>query len=111
MFLKGLCSRENCPYRHVNVSRNAALCEAFLKGYCPEGAACRLKHELPKQKNVVVKSIEMSKSLAVAGSNSQDSKSFDIENNPGKFYVLGLVRFAYHIHWHVIDTCSFAISR
>ncbi|CAM9931259.1 unnamed protein product [Laminaria digitata] len=46
-FEKGLCFTPNCPYLHVKVSRNAAVCAKFLKGYCPDGAACRLKHELP----------------------------------------------------------------
>ncbi|KAF0686289.1 Aste57867_21895 [Aphanomyces stellatus] len=48
MFLKGMCTRDGCHYRHVNVSRDAAICEAFHKGYCPDGATCRLKHEFPK---------------------------------------------------------------
>ncbi|KDO27982.1 hypothetical protein SPRG_07259 [Saprolegnia parasitica CBS 223.65] len=47
-FLKGMCSREDCPFRHVNVSHDAAICDAFLRGYCPDGADCRMKHELPK---------------------------------------------------------------
>lgn len=33
----GLCSNENCPYRHVNVNANASICEGFLKGYCADG--------------------------------------------------------------------------
>ncbi|EQC42729.1 hypothetical protein, variant [Saprolegnia diclina VS20] len=47
-FLKGVCTREDCPFRHVNVSRDAAICDAFVRGYCPDGADCRMKHELPK---------------------------------------------------------------
>ncbi|CAM9156970.1 unnamed protein product [Pylaiella littoralis] len=46
-FEKGMCFTPNCPYLHVKVSRNAAVCPSFLKGYCPDGTACRLKHELP----------------------------------------------------------------
>lgn len=36
-FLLSQCTRDNCPYRHVNVGDDAAVCEDFLKGYCPEG--------------------------------------------------------------------------
>ncbi|CAN0579575.1 unnamed protein product [Ectocarpus sp. 12 AP-2014] len=46
-FEKGMCFTPNCPYLHVKVSQNAAVCPRFLKGYCPDGTACRLKHELP----------------------------------------------------------------
>eukprot|EP00903_Cladosiphon_okamuranus_P012629 g11815.t1 len=46
-FERGMCFTPNCPYLHVKVSRNAAVCPSFLKGYCPDGTACRLKHELP----------------------------------------------------------------
>lgn len=34
-FLLGECTKENCPYRHVKVNEDAAVCEDFLKGYCP----------------------------------------------------------------------------
>ncbi|CAM9215422.1 unnamed protein product [Scytosiphon promiscuus] len=46
-FEKGMCFTPNCPYLHVKVSQNAAVCPSFLKGYCPDGTTCRLKHELP----------------------------------------------------------------
>lgn len=36
-FLLSHCTRDNCPYRHVNVNKDAAICEDFLKGYCAEG--------------------------------------------------------------------------
>jgi hypothetical protein len=34
---------------HVNVNPKAAVCEAFLKGYCPDGENCKLKHVLRKK--------------------------------------------------------------
>uniref|UniRef100_A0A5B7B3P1 C3H1-type domain-containing protein n=2 Tax=Davidia involucrata TaxID=16924 RepID=A0A5B7B3P1_DAVIN len=43
-FLQGLCSNESCPYRHVNVSPNASICEGFLRGYCADGNECQKKH-------------------------------------------------------------------
>lgn len=52
LFLRGACTREDCKYRHVKVSASAKPCEEFLKGYCPKGASCRLKHELPPKKRV-----------------------------------------------------------
>ena len=36
-FLRGLCTRENCPYLHVSVGRNAELCPDFIRGYCSLG--------------------------------------------------------------------------
>jgi hypothetical protein len=43
-FLRGVCTNENCPYSHVKVSPDAEVCEAFLKGFCPAGSACKLLH-------------------------------------------------------------------
>eukprot|EP01132_Coremiostelium_polycephalum_P005015 gene5015-6244_t len=43
-FLKGNCTHENCPYLHVFVSKDAKVCPEFLKGYCPNGSSCKLKH-------------------------------------------------------------------
>jgi hypothetical protein len=43
-FLRGNCTNENCPYAHVKVNRNAEVCPDFLKGYCPRGSSCKLKH-------------------------------------------------------------------
>ena len=44
-YLRGVCGREGCPYLHVNVGRDAEVCNDFLKGHCPHGtevlhAAC-----------------------------------------------------------------------
>ena len=35
-FLRGICSRDNCPYLHVSVGRDANVCPDFLKGFCPK---------------------------------------------------------------------------
>ncbi|XP_043720738.1 LOW QUALITY PROTEIN: zinc finger CCCH domain-containing protein 7-like [Telopea speciosissima] len=43
-FLQGLCTNENCPYRHVNVNPGAPVCEGFLRGYCADGDKCHKKH-------------------------------------------------------------------
>ncbi|EFA84091.1 hypothetical protein PPL_03164 [Heterostelium album PN500] len=43
-FLRGMCTHENCPYLHVYVSRDAEVCPDFLKGYCPNGSECLLRH-------------------------------------------------------------------
>ncbi|TYZ64298.1 hypothetical protein PybrP1_013131 [[Pythium] brassicae (nom. inval.)] len=54
LFLRGACTRDDCKYRHVKVSPSAQPCPAFLAGnLCPDGDACRLKHELPPKKRVV----------------------------------------------------------
>ena len=42
--MQGTCSREDCPYLHVNHGPLAPPCPAFLRGYCPRGAACDKKH-------------------------------------------------------------------
>ncbi|CAH1270812.1 ZC3H3 [Branchiostoma lanceolatum] len=36
-FLRGVCNRDDCPYSHVYVSRNAQVCQDFVHGYCPRG--------------------------------------------------------------------------
>jgi len=43
-FLKGICTTPNCPYTHVKVNERADFCPDFLKGYCPRGPTCKLKH-------------------------------------------------------------------
>jgi len=34
-FLLGECTKDDCPYRHVNVNEDAEICKNFLQGYCP----------------------------------------------------------------------------
>ena len=36
-FLRGVCARDECPYLHVSVGKNADVCPDFVKGYCPRG--------------------------------------------------------------------------
>ena len=36
-FLQGVCTKDNCPYLHVNVGENAEICHDFVKGFCPNG--------------------------------------------------------------------------
>ena len=42
--VQGACSNESCPYLHVNFGPGTPTCPAFLRGYCPQGAACSKKH-------------------------------------------------------------------
>lgn len=42
-FLRGVCTRDNCPYLHVSVGPDAELCGEFIKGYCPLGENVRLR--------------------------------------------------------------------
>ena len=41
---QGLCSNADCPYLHVNLDPAAPVCDAFMRGYCSAGTACRAKH-------------------------------------------------------------------
>ena len=43
-FLEGVCTADNCPYLHVKVNSEAAICQQFLKGYCPNGTDCKKRH-------------------------------------------------------------------
>ena len=44
------CSKDPCPYLHVKLNDDAAICEAFARdGYCPDGAACTKKHAHTKR--------------------------------------------------------------
>ena len=36
-FLRGVCTKDNCPYVHVSVGKDAEVCQDFLRGYCPRG--------------------------------------------------------------------------
>lgn len=45
--MQGACSKTDCPYLHVKLDPGAHVCEAFLRGWCPDGAACRQKHLKP----------------------------------------------------------------
>lgn len=36
-FLRGVCIREDCPYLHVCVGKDAEICLDFAKGYCSKG--------------------------------------------------------------------------
>jgi len=42
--MRGICTNDDCPYLHVKVNPNAAVCQKFLNGYCPDGEKCKLKH-------------------------------------------------------------------
>jgi len=43
-FINGQCTVANCPYRHPakNVFHNE--CNAYRRGFCPNGPACKYKH-------------------------------------------------------------------
>lgn len=68
LFLRGACTRDDCRYRHVKVSRSAQVCEAFLKGFCADGDACRLKHELPPKKPTTPAVVVLSQGKSVSPS-------------------------------------------
>lgn len=40
-FLRGVCTKEDCPYLHVSVGRDAEVCPDFIKGYCLRGEKVR----------------------------------------------------------------------
>jgi hypothetical protein len=44
-----LCTDESCQYLHVHVDANAAICPAFVKGFCADGEKCKLRHEYEKK--------------------------------------------------------------
>ncbi|KAK9845135.1 hypothetical protein WJX74_011005 [Apatococcus lobatus] len=60
-FLQGMCSKEDCPYLHVNLDPAAPVCRDFVRGYCPRGAVCPHKHLTPK----MVRELRASKSLSI----------------------------------------------
>ncbi|KAI1309354.1 Zinc finger CCCH domain-containing protein 3 [Halotydeus destructor] len=46
-FLDGVCGKENCPYRHVNVGPGAEKCAEFTKfGHCSRYDKCQKLHVL-----------------------------------------------------------------
>ncbi|KAF5403897.1 hypothetical protein PHET_02559 [Paragonimus heterotremus] len=38
------CTRVHCPYLHTSYPPNTPLCPAFLRGRCPLGRSCKLRH-------------------------------------------------------------------
>lgn len=44
---QGVCGKADCPYLHVNLGPGAAVCGAFLRGWCLSGATCRHRHLTP----------------------------------------------------------------
>ena len=40
---------DSCAYSHVRVNPKAKVCEDFLKGFCPLGTSCKLKHTYPSK--------------------------------------------------------------
>ena len=45
-FLRGVCTRDPCPYSHVRVAPDAPVCEDFVTGFCPRGQACPRLHTI-----------------------------------------------------------------
>ncbi|KAJ3010118.1 hypothetical protein HKX48_007578, partial [Thoreauomyces humboldtii] len=44
-FERSGCHKDGCPYLHVKLSPDAAVCPAFaLEGYCDSGSQCLLRH-------------------------------------------------------------------
>lgn len=87
LFLRGACTRDDCKYRHVKVSRSAQVCQAFLKGFCADGDACRLKHELPPKKQSTAttvpsqgKSVSPPKETVVVNEKSEARSAAEQEN-------------------------------
>ena len=44
-FVRGACTKENCPYPHIRANPAATVCRAFTTlGYCSKGVQCKEKH-------------------------------------------------------------------
>lgn len=41
----GECTNPECPFKHVNPMEKTPLCAAYLRGFCPKGPECRLRHQ------------------------------------------------------------------
>ena len=54
----GMCDKgEDCPFRHVKVNWNAAICPSFAQfGYC-ESVGCTLRHVIEKKKNSICRKV------------------------------------------------------
>lgn len=84
-FLQGACSKTDCPYLHVNLDPDARVCEAFLRGWCPDGAACRQKHLTPD----MVRRLRRERTLRPG---AQVRHSFQlITSTPQAFWMIGCV--------------------
>ena len=41
----GECTNPECPFRHTPPSEKQPLCAAYLRGFCPRGPNCKLRHQ------------------------------------------------------------------
>lgn len=67
------CSAADCPYLHVNYSTDAPCCRAFLRGYCPLGAACCQRHVTLK----MARELKASSSGQTAGGTKVSALGYD----------------------------------
>ena len=58
-YLERRCNKESCPYRHVNVSRDAKICDDFTNGHCPKGDQVFFSKESFLIFNLVFYSVKM----------------------------------------------------
>ena len=40
----GFCTNPECPFKHVDPQTKQPLCAAYLRGFCPRGKQCPLRH-------------------------------------------------------------------
>ncbi|GAX84184.1 hypothetical protein CEUSTIGMA_g11607.t1 [Chlamydomonas eustigma] len=69
-YLEGLCSKDDCPYLHINYSPDTLICRPFLNGYCPRGAECPRQHLTRR----MVKSSHDGRTKVIKDGASEDNK-------------------------------------
>jgi len=74
-FLRGCCSAVTgqCPFAHTRVSRDAKICQAYQKGYCPKGLLCTEKHVWTDKNAKPSNDVEASDDESVDNRTTKDS--------------------------------------
>ncbi|KAM9949203.1 hypothetical protein ACTFIT_010408 [Dictyostelium discoideum] len=76
LFLNRMCTNDNCPYLHVNLSKDTEVCPDFISGYCPKGSKCELKHTYTKK--------EKSNDNNIDNNNNNNNNTTNTNNNNKK---------------------------
>ncbi|KAM9989577.1 hypothetical protein ACTFIY_005635 [Dictyostelium cf. discoideum] len=77
LFLNRMCTNDNCPYLHVNLSKDTEVCPDFISGYCPKGSKCELKHTYTKKEKSNDNNIDNN----TTNTNNKNNNGEDDNNN------------------------------
>ncbi|KAM9953126.1 hypothetical protein ACTFIR_008186 [Dictyostelium discoideum] len=81
LFLNRMCTNDNCPYLHVNLSKDTEVCPDFISGYCPKGSKCELKHTYTKKEKSNDNNIDNNNNNKNNNNNNNNTNNTNKNNN------------------------------